>query len=438
MEMANVPTMAALRDTSTYRCESGIPVFRPHVRYVLDINRTPTDKVKYKVTDEDLEEICRNSNAVVEKDCHFPRHTIGHVDFSAKPEHAQPAKYIGHAVNYRVGLMPNHEKVVLADLYTHRDHWEESRKFPYRSAEYNWKSKKIGGVARVLRDPALGLGTTTYEDESSYTCYAEPMMDKPGEAPTAGGGKTPVSQHPSPATPPGMNMGDLNPDEAVLADRLWAYYAAKNPGLSSLQAAPSGTNGGLPETDQKPEPEENEEGAAAKAGKGEEEDDENEEGEGRTPPAKKKKKPSEDDDVSKNENAPTVEAYAALEGEVKTLREENAKLKADGEKGKVAAILAQLSDVEKYEFDADDEMTLMLPLDAAGRKVRADKIRKNSKKKDDETVVVLEGNAGTEQLPGTQVASGMSAERYAKVMKHYQANLKTNGTWADALAAVPR
>jgi hypothetical protein len=434
VELANVPTLTDLQDTSTYRCESGVPVFRPHRRYVKDRYGKPTDRVKYEVTDDDLYEICANSNATAEQDCHFPRQTIGHVRFDNGPEHQQPAKWIGHAINYRVGMMPNGAKVILADMITHKDHWDESRKFPYRSAEYNWKSKRIGGVARLLRDPALGLGTTKYEDDASFTCYAEAMME-----PQAG------------QVPPGMDAGTLNPDEAVVADRMWSYFLAKNPGLATLQAAaPSGTNGELPEGDQKPKPEENEEGEAAKRGEGEQEGDEedgdegDEEGEERTPPGKKKlkkKKPNEDGNVSKNSaETVTVEAYAALEGEVTTLRESNKNML----KRIVTGTLDQLENVEKYEFDrAELETELLAATDDAARDKIVARVKKYNRKKDGSTVEVLQGGTGVEQLntvatagvaqPDGTVAPGATAEQFNKATIYARVNKVDFHT---ALAAV--
>lgn len=422
MELANVPTIDSLRDSSTYRCESGIPVFRPHVRHALDVNGQPTDRVKYAVTDDDLEEICQNSNATVERDCHFPRSTIGHVNFKPNcPEHAQPAKWTGYAVNYRVGVMPAGDKVILADIYTHRDFVEECRGYPYRSAEYNWKSKRIGGVARILRDPALGLGTTPYQDDDSYTCYAEAVMT------------------PDPSAGNPMSGGDLNPDEAVLADRLWSYFAAKYPGLASAAAgsAPTGPDG-LPEGDQKPEPEESEDEQREKAeGEESEDDDEEESVPGKSPVAKpkKKKKPSEDDDVSKNaEGTVTVEMYQASQDEVKTLRASLATKDAEVQKAKVAVILDQLEKVEHYEFDRAEVETEMLALDEAGRTKKAENIRKFNKKTDGGAVQVLEGNVGVSQLPGSETAGGMSAAKFDLAVKWQAAN--PGKTWADALIAV--
>lgn len=417
MEIANVQTLAGLQASPEYRCEKAVPVFRPHTRYMMGLDGRPTDRVKYVVSEEDLQEICDNSNAAILDDCHFPRQTIGHISFKGVPETKQPAEWNGYAVNYRVGMMPNGKQVILADLYTHNDYWEKSRKYPYRSSEYNWKSKKISGVARILRDPALGLGTTPYQDdENSLTCYAEVVME-----PQAG-------------TPGAMNAGDLNPDEAVMADRLWAYFVAKNPGMSQLAAAaPSGTNGGLPEADQKPEPDK---GRKEQEAESEEEDEEDEEEEEKGKEKKaKKKKPEEESDVSKNNDTPTVEAYAALEGQVKAKDQTIAELRAEIEKGKVNSLLDTLSDVEKYEFDRDEEFALMLPMSEDARKKRADSIRKHNKQKDSETVDVLHDTGGVKLHDG-KAASGMDAARYDRVMRHFLANKDKGCTWQQALSEV--
>jgi hypothetical protein len=440
LELANVPTLNDLQNSETFGCRRGVPVFRPHTRYVLGRDGRPNfDKIKYVVTEDDLPEVCRNSNEQVERDCHFPRQTIGHVLLRPDAvEHEQPAKLIGHVVNYRVGRMPNGDKVVLADLYTRNSLAEEADKFPYRSAEYNWRTKRIGGVARLLKDPALGLGTMeAYESHQSFTCYAEAVMDendpKEPKTPEAKPDKNADEQQKPPVPP--KQESDLNPDEAVVADRFWSYFACKYPAVAALAASvASGTNTGMPEGDQRPSPPEDEDGEKAKLEpRPDEEFEDDDDGEGLPPKKKKAKTPDEDGDVSKNA-APTVdvEAYAALQGEVETLRKDNKDLREAQAKRDVAAIVTGLVEVEHYELDTDDQAILtaeLLPMDDAGRKKKADFVRKTCKQKAgyEGTIQVLEGNSGVTQAVGDNKA--MDADHYNRA----SAMCRTGVDWATAV-----
>jgi hypothetical protein len=416
MEQAATLTLRDLQDATKFSVEKAAAVFGPNIRYVFDHETGKyTDKIRYEVKDSDLEEICRKSNATAKKG-HFGRQTIGHVRFDGTAEKDQPAKLVGHPANYRVGELPDGSKVILADLYTSKGFEEEAKKYPYRSAEYRIDSKTISGVARLLRDPELMLGTISYS--SPVACYGDvysESMDKISGKESDRG------------TPDGMKPGgDLSPDEMVAADRIFEYLVCKFPQLKSLKAdgelgdqkpeAPDNTKAALEEMEEEKEDGDEEDGDA-----GDEKDDK-----GNTKKKSVKGKAFGKDKKSKSgkteifqmsaivdtgEKGVSVEVYSALEAKFNTLSESHAKLFQEGERFKVERMLDKL-DIEKYQFDRDEAVSVMLPRDEAGRLKFVDFIKKSCKQVKQDQVEVYQGP--NEGGPGTGV--GISKEHYDRAI----------------------
>lgn len=383
---------ALLADPSKYHAETGIPILKAHTMYVRDPETGKlTDEVKYTVTDADLEEIARNSNESVEAAGHLPRQTIGHTATGKLAEIDQPAVLIGAAINYRVAT-EGKTKYLVADLYTRNDRWDRAQEFPYRSAEYNWGSKKIRGVARILRDPYLELGTTLYEDDDSTVCYAEPVMpdpkkkageEKPAKAgnPAAGdakpalgqpGAKKPAEGKPGEAKPgegkppevasTGMSLkqvfGDLNPDEVLAADRLIEYVKAAYPAASNLFAAKAGI---IP--DQTPPPADGGEGRAKAESEAAEAEANGAGKPGETSANPKNSPPGSGDDSEDEDDMPT-----------------DAKLQAENDLLKIERELDKLELVEHLQFDREGETEILVGMTPEKRVKRYESIRKNARK----------------------------------------------------------
>lgn len=399
MEIANIPNLEHL-DQGGFVVERGIPVMRPHRVYEMGADGKPDlTKLQYEVTEADLEEICSNANKPAEESGHFPRFTIGHtIKTKGFPEFEQPAKWIGAAVKYRVGQMPKSgAKVILADLYTQSDLEECSKGFPYRSAEYNWKEKRICGVAKLLKDPALHLGTVMCEAES-HLSY--------------GGGMETSSSEADETTEPKLDCGPahapLNPDEAVAADRLWAYFVGKNDGLKNLAA--SATNTALP--DQKPEP-------AHKPGD-ELEDESDDEPEDDDPGSDKKPEDEEDEDMSK------LQANDLVVAENEALKIQVSGLNTRLAQAAIKAELDRLELVENLEFDRAEAEVVMLERDEAGRGRYVESVRKFGRKKagkagSETPIQVLETEATVVSTPGFDPKK-LTRDQFTTIQMHLAKN----------------
>lgn len=385
------PLSADLRNPAKYVIERGIPVFRPHKRQEI-VDGKLTGKVKYEVTEADLEEIARNSNEAVEKSFHYPRQTIGHVVPGLADEKSQPAKLIGYAWNYRLARYASGDAVLVADLAVQRDQVDEAKKFPYRSAEYNWKTKKIRGVARLLQDPALELGT--YQDAGDTVAYAEAVMDKPNEKP--GAGDKAESGDSKPAKPSGLDLktvfGDLNPDEVVAAERLVKWLEAKYPELGKLTKVKAGEvpdQRPAPAADEDPddEPEETSDPAADQPDKSGQQ---------------AKGQPNKDDESrSMSQNADHTQTVERLQAELDDLRVEQ-----------------MISSLSAFEFDRDDVKDTLKRVPAADRAAKLEKMKKSMRPKPNSTpsIEVLQDApiqlAGNDTDPISVAASKMTLEQY--------------------------
>lgn len=166
-----------LTNPAKYRVVCGVPVFKPHER-VLPSFKAPDGKVypeiKIRVTDQDLSAI-----AVVTNQAGPQPITEGHRNLDPNfPEKDQPRK-VGWETNHRPGLavlVPGGkpEPCILADLCYEADLYEEvgPRRYPFRSADFDFHEKKLVGLALLVRRPFLELGMIPYSRERNVIQYA--------------------------------------------------------------------------------------------------------------------------------------------------------------------------------------------------------------------------------------------------------------------------
>lgn len=363
-------SLARLDDPDLWVIEVGVPVFCPHVR------RGPDGNVLYEVTDSDIPVIASES-AKLEAKGTIPRQTIGHVNLAPDADESKQPPLIGFERNFRVGTWQGRPAVV-CDVYTRRDKWEQAENFPYRSAEYRPKSKQIRGVARLLRDPWLDLGTLVYDSADGpvyFYAMGSPMPDdkKPDEAP------------PTPAPAATDETPEMTPEEQKVADKVYRYFLSANKWMS--HCAQKYQNG--------------EPAAAGPAFPG---------GNNTTVPTEKKK----DEETVPNQSPEQTVQYAAIEERCKKLEAQNATLIADREGEKVDRLLDQLEKVELYQFDREDERKAMLAMDTAGRAKRADSIRKfHHRLPGGEMIQTYQGHAEGGKAPDTTEGQMRAAVSYA-------------------------
>jgi hypothetical protein len=163
--------------------------------------------------------------------------TIGHVRPDL-PETAQPP-IVGWAKNPRVGRFGDDIPCVMADLYIKVEHWEEAKKYPFRSVEYYAERDEVTGVALLVRDPYLDLGVLAYSRDPIFyqlepndMADAPPKDDKKPDAPPDAAATTSPDDEP-------LTMAKLNAHPA------WQYmcqqYAASQAGgAPGAAAAPPG------------------------------------------------------------------------------------------------------------------------------------------------------------------------------------------------------
>lgn len=137
--------------------ESGVPIFRPHVR------RDKKGKELYRVTDSDLYAIAKASNTVDER-MHGdkPPQSLGHRKFQPDVDEQDQPEIVGYETNFRVKTLPDGKNVLVCDRFTQANRWEECKSYPYCSAEYHPGMKKIIGLARLRVPPELNLGGIFY------------------------------------------------------------------------------------------------------------------------------------------------------------------------------------------------------------------------------------------------------------------------------------
>lgn len=177
---ATLEFLESLKDESRWHIRRNVPVFGPHSR------KDAEGKERYKVTDKTLERICNNAREREKKKGVVGLLSIGHRPLDRNlPESEVPrfAKPVGYILNYRnTGFGPEGEPCAMVDEYIKKEHWEEAKHFPFRSAEY-WPSREeITGVALLLRDPELDLGMVAsgrenYERVAGPIYYSMPSDD---------------------------------------------------------------------------------------------------------------------------------------------------------------------------------------------------------------------------------------------------------------------
>jgi hypothetical protein len=194
--------------------------FKPHVRKV----RLPGHDrpVQIKVTSDDIYEIARHAREMQQRGI-FPRITDGHVNTEPRArEQAQPA-LIGFASDPEIAI-ENAQPVLRYKWHVKHQYLPILKHRPHRSAEYMPHSKEIRGIAVLLRDPALDMGTLYYErgGELVYFYGVNNMANDPA------GGK-PDEQKP----------GDSTDSKNTLLQEVCAYLESKYAGLAALAAGPS-------------------------------------------------------------------------------------------------------------------------------------------------------------------------------------------------------
>lgn len=174
------PTMELIRsldDPSRFVQVDRVAVFKPHRREFPEV-RLPDGKViparTVMVTESDLDEIARNVNRAYQQDGELVKLTIGHrKQAPAADERTQPIE-VGYARNYRAEWVERPGGRVLRLTHTeyHRlEYADECRKRSGRSPEYDPDGKTITAVSLLTRDPALQLGTVSYDAGRRLAVY---------------------------------------------------------------------------------------------------------------------------------------------------------------------------------------------------------------------------------------------------------------------------
>lgn len=233
--VADDPTMdliASLDDPTKFVRKDSVSVFKPHVRHFPE--RKIGDKVvpamTVKVTDDDLEEIAENTNRAYQAEGELVKLSIGHRKMLPDyPEDKQP-RVVGYARGYKAVVVnrPGGKAIRLTHTeYIRADATDVlSGQYPQRSPDYDPFEKKITGVALLTRDPALELGTVSYQS-----------------------GKLAYSMEPTMADP----KDDEKDDEKQYA-KMCAYMKKKYPRLAQYMDEPGATNTDTPKFDYQKDP----------------------------------------------------------------------------------------------------------------------------------------------------------------------------------------
>jgi len=188
---ATTDLIRALDDPNQFERKDRVAIFRPHEREFPEV-KDPSGKVirksqTVKVTEEDLQEIAKNTNRLYEKDGQLVKLPIGHrVSHPGFPEQNQP-KIAGYARNYRAEMVHRPGGPVLR--LTHTEYIQKNQpysqdvlngQYPERSPEYDPERKIVTAVALLTRDQALPLGTVCYEAGNLYYAMGPDMNDENG------------------------------------------------------------------------------------------------------------------------------------------------------------------------------------------------------------------------------------------------------------------
>lgn len=154
--------MNKLSDESLWKKIESAPIFIPHDR---DAKGKDGEDIKISVGPDDLGPIAEQINMREQEYGVPPLLTIGHRQ-QTNPnfnEKNQP-DIVGCVRHARIGVFgPKAAPAVLADLYVLKEHWEEARKYPFRSVDFYPGSNKVTGVALLKRDPFLPMGMIMYQ-----------------------------------------------------------------------------------------------------------------------------------------------------------------------------------------------------------------------------------------------------------------------------------
>lgn len=187
----------SLDNPELYERKEHVAVFMPHERKFPAFTAPDGTKVPeriIKVTDEDLPEIARNTNAIYQQNGQLVKLVVGHRQSHPDFPEQHQAKVVGYARNYRSELVdrPGGKALRLTHTEYIRKGTPEAQavrngQCPERSPEYHPDKKLITGVALLTRDPHLPLGTVSYDADSKTVLYAmgtetmneNPPMDEP-------------------------------------------------------------------------------------------------------------------------------------------------------------------------------------------------------------------------------------------------------------------
>lgn len=218
MSDPTLETLRELEDSARYVVKRGVPIWVPHVR---------GDVV---VREEDLPAYAEAINRLERERGVLGRITDGHLK-SGQP----PPKLLGFYRNARVGTFGRQAvPAVLVDCYYRRECLDIVKDRPYRSPEVYPKRREIRGLALLLNDPYLDMGTITYENNlvARPICYGgEPMPEAMG-AENAG-----VAQEVKPKKQP----EEFKPEETELFERMCRYLRSRY-GLSENWPSPDPDN----------------------------------------------------------------------------------------------------------------------------------------------------------------------------------------------------
>lgn len=217
--MASDPTLETIRsldDPAKFVRKDGVPIWVPHTRRT---RAADGSDITITVTKADLKTYAANLNKLESSRGVLPRLTDGHLK-PGEPGKAPPPppKLVGYFRNARVGTFgPENTPAVLADLYyfNRPEILEVVSERPYRSPEVYTNVKEIRGLALMLNDPFLDMGTVTYGSDSMPICYGGDHM--PGAAMGPKGAAMPAV----PAAPEAKP--DESPEEKELFEKMRSY-----------------------------------------------------------------------------------------------------------------------------------------------------------------------------------------------------------------------
>ncbi|OWK45786.1 hypothetical protein [Fimbriiglobus ruber] len=212
------PTMTLIRqldDPSKWAVKRRVSVFKPHTRTfptqaLADGQTLPARTVT--VTAADLSAIAANVNRAYRRDGSLVKLTVGHRQFDPRfPEPSQPP-LVGYARNYRAELVDRPGGKVLR--LTHDEYvpvgktgvWDQ---YPERSPDYDPAARTITGVALLVRDPALDLGTVGYHAGTVTYAMGAVMADDTDDTDDTGADDA--------------DDADLSPDEEAQYARVCRY-----------------------------------------------------------------------------------------------------------------------------------------------------------------------------------------------------------------------